>query len=223
MTGQRVNAICLGLAVLLGVFAAPAVAGYKARRWEPGPVDSYPSRLESEGVTIAVQPLYTDELAGQAFDKGDMVTRGIMPVAIIVFNGNDFPVAVESEGIELITGSDHLRSMRPGEAVSLLFQKGTRNIWIPQPVPKLPSQSTPNKDASEDFDSKFLDTRVAPAKGVAFGFLYFRMLSSNALGSFLRQSRLLIPQIYRQDTGQRLLFFEVELEPSIVSHDKYKQ
>ena len=204
------------MALLLGVSAGMALAGYKARRWEPGPVDSYPSRLESEGVTIAVQALYTDELAAKAFDKGDIVTRGIMPLAVIVFNGNDFPVAVESEGIELIGGGDHLRSMLPGEAVSRLFQKGKKSIWIPQPVPKLPSQSTPDKDASEDFDSKFLGTRVAPAKGMACGFLFFQ-IPSNDLHSYLRHSHLLIPQIYRQDDGRRLLFFDVELEASIVN------
>lgn len=221
MTGRLATRGSLFIALLLGVFAGLAAAAYKARRWDPGAADSYPSRLESEGVTIAVQALYTDELAAQAFDKGDMVTRGIMPLAVIVFNGNDFPVAVDSEGIELINGADHLRSMLPGEAVSRLFQKSKKSVWIPQPVPvpKLPSPTTPDRSASEDFDSKFLGTRVAPPKGVACGFLFFQT-PSNDLRSYLQHSRLLVPRIYRQDDGRRLLFFEVELEPSIVIRDK---
>jgi hypothetical protein len=61
--------------------AGSMVAAYKARPWPVRDIESYRAKLTSEGVTIAVEPLFTDELAGQAFDKSDMVTRGIMPLA----------------------------------------------------------------------------------------------------------------------------------------------
>ena len=54
--------------------------------------------------------LFSDALAAQAFDKNDIVSRGIIPLAVAIFNGNDFPVAVEGTTVELIHGEDHVRS-----------------------------------------------------------------------------------------------------------------
>jgi hypothetical protein len=62
----------------------------KQRSWQIRTADDYASRLTSEGVTIAVEPLFRDELAAVVFDKNDIVTRGIIPLAVVIFNGNDF-------------------------------------------------------------------------------------------------------------------------------------
>src|SRR5437773_11461533 len=87
--------VYLPIPVILLVLVPLVLAGYKARPWSIRPLESYPSRLTSEGVTIAVEPLFLDSLAAKVFDKNDMVTRGIMPVAILIFNENDFPVMVD--------------------------------------------------------------------------------------------------------------------------------
>ena len=103
-----------------------ALAGYKVRPWNIRSAESYPARMTSEGVTIAVDPLFQDALAAQVFDKNDIVTRGIMPVAVAIFNENDFPVMVQGTSVELITGDDRLRTMYPNEVVPKLFAKGGR-------------------------------------------------------------------------------------------------
>jgi hypothetical protein len=63
-----------------------AFAGYNARPWRIRARDSCPARLASEGFTKAVEPLFQDSVADQVFDKDDMITSGIMPLAVAVFN-----------------------------------------------------------------------------------------------------------------------------------------
>lgn len=207
-------ALLLGLAVLP---SAAAFAGYKARPWNLRAPDSYSAKLTSEGVTIAVEPFFRDALAAQVFDKSDMVTRGIMPLGIIIFNDNDFPVMVDGSRIELIQEDDHLRTLHPGEVVSRLFQKGSRSILTPQPIPRFPAGGKQNVDALNDFEAKFLSNKVVGPHDKGGGFLYLHLLESKDIPGYLSRSRIYIPDIYRQDRGDKLIFFEFDLKPAIES------
>jgi hypothetical protein len=195
-------------AIALILTSVPTRAGYKARPWSLGGRESYPARLTSEGVTIAAEPLFSNALAARVFDKDDIVTRGIMPLAIIIFNDNDFPVEVEGSSIELIHESDHLHTMMPNEVVYRLFRKD-RSSWLPQ-IPKI-SKSDLNSDALEDFEHKFLANKLVPSHGKEAGFLYFQLREPKDPISYLSSSTVYIPNVYRRDNGSRLVFFEIEL------------
>lgn len=205
-------------AVLLALAAGAtaAMAGYKARPWPVRDQAAYAAKLTSEGVTISVQPLYTDELAAQAFDKPDLVARGIMPLAVVVFNANDFPIAVEGNTIELIRGEDRVRTLAPAEVVQRVFtSKGNKNIWLPQP-PRLPMPSgAANTAALDDFDQKFLDRKVVSGHDKGLGFLYLHLPQSKDLRSYLEGARLYVPDIRRYDSGTAMIYFEIELEPAV--------
>jgi len=203
-------AVSLAIAFLL-VSTVPAGA-YKARPWSPRKPDTYPARLVSENVTIAVDPLHTDVAAAQVFDKKDMVTRGIMPLAIVVFNDNDFPLLIEGESIELIQEDERLRTVTPLEAVGKLFPKSAKSVLSsPTGIPKT-GASGPNQDALEDFYHKFFGQKVVPPKGAAAGFLYLRVPERKDLSEYLSAARVYIPEIARQDTSASLIFFEIDLK-----------
>jgi len=201
-------------ALFLTLALAPSYAGYKARPWNPRPVDSYPARLTSEGVTIAVEPLYRDDLAAQVFDKDDMVTRGIMPLAIIIFNDNDFPIRIEANQIEIIAGDEHVHTLQPGEVVSRIYQKGKKNVWIPQPIPRVPTGGGVNQDALSDIEYKFLGSKYVDPHGKGGGFIYVHPPSEGDILSYLSNSRVYIPDVFRGDTRARMIFFEIELKPA---------
>ncbi len=203
------------LPVLIFVLiSSGAFAGYKARPWSPGSADSYPAKLTSEKVTIAADPMISDALALRVFDKNDMVTAGIMPLAIAIFNDNDFPVRVAADSIEIIEESEHLHSLAPGEAVTELFKKGRRKSYG-VPDSRLPgSRDSGNPEALRDFELKFLGTKVVPAHGKEGGFLYIHP-PMNDLRGYLSKARIYIPDIYREDNGSRLIFFEFDLKPAI--------
>lgn len=208
---------CLALLCFLGIALVGAIkpiwAKYKAHAWSVGAQENYPASLTSEGVTIAVEPLFTDALAARVFDKEDIVTRGIMPLAILIFNDNDFPIEVDGLSIELIHGDDHIRTLPPNEVVYRMFLRKDKT-WINQPIPKA-SRSELNKEALDDFDEKFLmDKTVAPhSKGG--GFLYMHIPDSKDLAAYLSEALIYIPKIYRQDNGSRMIFFEIALNAAI--------
>lgn len=205
--------LLLGLiGIALSGLLNPLWAGYKVQPWDIGPRESYPACLTSEGVTIAVQPLYTDASAAKVFDRNDIITRGIMPLAIIIFNDNDFPIEVEGLSAELIHGDQRIRTMPPNEVVYRLYRKDKK--WTNQPLPRL-SRSNLNEDALNDFDSKFLLNKTVAPHESGSGFLYLHIPDSKELASFLAESLIYIPKIYRHDDGSRMIFFEIELKAAI--------
>jgi hypothetical protein len=198
-----------GIVLLCAV--TPIWAGYKPRPWTISAREAYPAQLTSERVTIAVQPLFTDALAARVFDKLDMVTRGIMPLAVIIYNDNEFPVEVDGLSIELIHDLDHVRSLSPNEVVTRLFKKDKN--WMPR-VPTSP-RSEINADALDDFDAKFLMQKTVAPHSQEAGFLYLHIPDSSDLVTYLSTSFVYIPKIYRQDTGSRMIFFEIGLNAAI--------
>jgi hypothetical protein len=203
------------VSIVCSIFAVgPAVAGYKPKPWNPGHAEDYPAKLTSEKVTIAAVPLILDQQAAQVFDKNDIVTAGIMPLAIIVFNGNDFPVRIEASTIELISSEDHLHTLPPGEVVYGLFKKGRGNVWG-VPSSRLPtSRDLGNAEALRDFEQKFLGSKVVPAHGTEAGFLYIHPGVSKDLRAYVASARLYIPDVYREDNGKKMIYFEFDLKPA---------
>ncbi len=214
-----VRRICVLVIALLwpATFATPA--GYKARPWTPRAIESYQARLVSEGVTIAVDPLYSDALAAQVFDKPDIVARGIMPLAVIIFNSNDFAIDVDGRTIELLQENDRIRTIDPLMAVERIYAaKPGRNVPVssPIPLPKITGGKN-HAEASRDFQDKFFTLlRHVDAHATAGGFLYLPVRAA-ALNSAVAGARVYIPNIYRSDNGKNLLFFEIDLKPAVAA------
>jgi hypothetical protein len=197
--------------------AAGTCLAYKAPKWEPGTRESYPAFLASEGVTIAAEPLYTDELAARAFDKKDMITRGIMPLAVVIFNENDFPVDVSGLDIELIHNDRpdiRIKTMSPNEVTWRLSQRDKK--WQTQRIPRL-SQRELDRNMLEDFDNKFLMGKTVAARGKAGGFLYLHPPENESVVEFLSGAMLYIPKIHRLDNGSRMIYFEIPLAPAVLN------
>ncbi len=194
-------------------FAGYGLAGYKARTWILNARDAYPASLTSEGVTIAAEPLYTDALAAKVFDKKDIVTRGIMPLAIAIFNDNDYPIEVDGLSIELIRGEDHFRTLTPVEVVNRLFARDRSRI-----NPTIPRGS--NEEALKDFGDKFLMDKAIEPHGKGGGFLYMKVYDPESLPAYLSTAAVYIPNIYRGDDSSRLIYFEIDLKPAVSGRDQ---
>jgi hypothetical protein len=203
--------------VILGVSAMPA--GYKIRPWRPRAIDSYPAKLTSEGVTIAVDPLFTDALAAQVFDKSDIVTRGIMPLAVIIFNSNDFPIEVEEKSIELQQEGSRIRSLDPLSAVQIIYaSKPGRNVPVivsPIPLPRI-TVTKSHAEACQDFKEKYFSPlKRVERNATVGGFLFMPAREPGSLAADLAGARLYIPNLCRSDSGRSLLYFEIEIKPAI--------
>jgi hypothetical protein len=208
---------CGFLLVLLTSTILALAAGYKIRPWTPRDIESYPAKLTSEGVTIAVDPLFTDALAAQVFDLNDMVARGIMPLGIVIFNSNAFPVDVEGPTIELQREGDRQRSLDPLYAVRCMYEKKpTRRFVIPSPIP-IPTITIKqcNADACKDFGQKYLGMKRVEAHATAGGFLFMPVKGVADLRQALASARIYIRNVYNGNDGTPLLFFEIDLKLAI--------
>jgi hypothetical protein len=205
-------------AFVLFLAILPAVsAGYKVKSWTPRAIETYASKLTSEGVTIAVDPLFTNALAAQAFDRTDVVTRGILPLAIIISNSNDFSVDVDGTAVELLQNDLHLKTFNPLQTVQCLFEARKSlplKIMIPVPIPDIKiTMSQPG--ACQDFSRKFLGMKRVAAHSTAGGFLYMPAYDAANIRKNLSSARVYIPDIYRGDSGAEMFFFEIELQAAI--------
>lgn len=206
---SQISFRCRLLLLAVSMAAVAALAGYKAKPWNPRAIDTYTAKQTSERITIAAEALVSDAQAAQIFDKNDIVTAGIMPLAIVIFNENDFPVRVESASIELISGDEHLHTIFPREAVSEIFRKG-RGAWG---VPT--SRDSVNPAALSDFEQKFLGRKTVHPHGQEGGFLYIHPRAIKDLRNYVPKTKLYIPEIYREDNGSRMIFFEFDLQAAL--------
>jgi hypothetical protein len=203
------------VALLIAVAVCSFAAGYKIRPWKARAIESYASTLASEGVTIAVDPLFTDSLAAQVFDRPDMLARGIMPLAIVIFNSNDFPVEVDGPSIELQWDQERRQSVDPIYAVQCLYEsKPTRRIVVPLPIPPIKIQQS-HADACQDFKAKYLAVKRVEPHATAGGFLFLQVKDVPGLRQVLESAKVYIPNICNGKTGKEMMFFEIDLKPAI--------
>jgi hypothetical protein len=210
---------CRLLLLLSSIAALSYAAGYKIRPWTPRAIDTYPAKLTSEGITIAVDPLFTDALAAKVFDRKDMLARGVMPLGVIIFNSNDFPIEVEGPTVELIHDRNRLRSLEPLYAVRCLYDIQTaRKVIIPVPLP-IPTITIKqcNADACRDFNQKFLAIKRVEPHATAWGFLFMAVSNIADLRKSLESAFVYIRNIYNGKSGTNMMFFEIDLRPAIVA------
>ncbi len=136
--------------------AGAGIAGYKSSEWNIKARELREAGLNSEGVTISAEPLFADALASRVFDKKDIVTRGIMPLALVIFNDNDYPVEVDVEYIALIHGEERHPALSPEEGVKRIPGKEKRRFGDA-------TRKSADEEALKDFSEKHLkDKRIRP-------------------------------------------------------------
>jgi hypothetical protein len=153
--------------------------------------------------------MFTDALAAKAFDKKDIVTNGIMPVAVVIQNDNGFAVEVEGGSIELLVKGDRIRPVSPEEAVIRIFQLRQSKHEVRVTVYKS------NTDAYDDFSRKHIGTWKIEPKSLASGFIYVPVKELTNLRVDLLEAQIYIPDLYKADTGQSMMFIEIDLKPAI--------
>ena len=82
-----------------GTFVGCAVAPPHGRL-EPRPIELYPMRATTEGVTVACEPLTEAPLVKSLFGD-DIVALGVLPIMVVVQNQSPSSVAVRDQDVQL--------------------------------------------------------------------------------------------------------------------------
>jgi hypothetical protein len=202
---------------LLAIATQLPAAGYKIIPWKPREISSYPATLTSEGVTIAVEPLLTNATAARAFNRPDIVTRGIMPLAVVIFNSNAFPIQVDGMTVELQWEGEKVHTMDPLDVVRRLYEGKSSSpiLKSPIPIPRATIQKS-HADACQDFKDKFLGVKEVYPQETAGGFLFLNVAGISDLPNSMEKASVYLPDVFGKQ-GKTMLFFEIELKPAVAS------
>jgi hypothetical protein len=157
------------------------------------PIDSYPSRMTLEGITIAVDPYSTDEKSYTAFDIRDLNSRGYFPVHVLVRNLTTNYVQVRTQSVMLLTKE---KQSLYATSSALVIEDIIKAGFVSK-LPKMKSHdlSTSTKPGSPlvDFTSKELRNEQIEPGSTINGFLFF--YSGDGRKDILAGSILTVPSL----------------------------
>jgi hypothetical protein len=168
-------------------------------------VAAYPHRQTSEKVTIAAEPMETDEQTREAFGKVNPFRYGILPVLLVI--RNDGPDAIRIDRIKVAyTLPDHTR-IEATPAQDVRFIHGTREPrGLPGPTGGIHITRAPKNPLAEwEIEGRALAAKMVPAGQSASGFVYFQVPHTSAAAS------VYVSGLEDPVSGKELFYFEIPM------------
>jgi hypothetical protein len=182
------------------------MAQYKAKTVPVLSLESYPARIEMEGITLAVDPYPTDAKSSTAFDVRDLITRGYYPAHLIVKNGTKSFVTVKTRNAVLVTASGQELYTIPASTIVEDLFKGKEATSLKAGSPLL------------DFTEKQLTNRQISPGASTDGFVFFFWKDSKR--NLFAGSTLRIPEITDDDARRKIGPFLVPIDPALTEEKK---
>ena len=169
------------------------------------PAAAYPHRQTSEKITIAAEPMETDEQTREAFGKVNPYRYGVLPVLLVI--QNDGPDAIKVDRIKLIYSLPDGTRIEATPAQDVRFIRGTQ---APNRLPGLAGgtviKKTPKNPLAEwEIEGRAFAAKMVPAGQSASGFVYFQAPQSSASAS------VYVSGLEDPVSGKELYFFEIPM------------
>ena len=191
--------------ILLNLMLVPTMAEEKDKpKFVVRKAEEYPAHQKAEDVTIAAETFATDSVCRQVFEYKDLVSRGILPVLIVVENRSKSAIEIDSRTILLILAESKLQPMELPQLYGLLKKKPS-NISLPLPIPKI--SGTDSKFSL--IEGKSFETKRIPPGLSDYGFVFYHLPRKDMWKQILH---LYLPRILNMETRQNLLYFEIPLK-----------
>lgn len=194
---------------LCSLFALSVLALPAAEVFRVSPADTYPAKQSQAGVVLAVKPYHTEELAKEAFGKGEPHKYGILPVLVVITNGGEAPIKLDKiharyvparsrEGIESITAQDLFFFNPKGHE-----PKQRRIPGVGAMGPKVKKGPL----ARQEFSDREFSAPVVPPGETVSGFFYFDI----GTGRDPLTGAIYVAGLNNMSTSQELFYFEIPL------------
>jgi hypothetical protein len=149
------------------------------------------------------------------FDLKELDRKGVIPIQIIITNDGPATIEVKGEDIHLLDAKNNsIEGLSVEDLIRLILNKGSpgspRNPRTsPFPLPKTGGRRGDTFEIETDLTNKSLrEARVTPNSTVG-GFVFFQLPE---MQRDLRGHKIYIPEIRNVQSGESLLFFEIDLK-----------
>jgi len=200
----RFNGLRWPLLLAVSISAAWGADNEKSK-FEVKPASAYPHHQTSEKVTIAAEPMETDEQTHEAFGKVNPYRYGVLPVLLVI--QNDGPDAIKVDRIKLMYSLPDGTRIEATPAQDVRFIHGTQAPnRLPGPAGGITIKRTPKNPLAEwEIEGRAFAAKMLPAGQSASGFVYFQVPQSSAAAS------LYISGLEDPVSGKELYFFEIPM------------
>ena len=197
--------------LLLFIAHAPLMGNDKIKTVEVKNIESYPAQVSVDGVTIAVDPYYTDAKSATAFDVKNLNSRGFFPVHIIVKNETSYYLTIRTRNVLLFTPEgEQLYSTPAAIVVDNLSRAG---ITRREPTKSGDTDSSQKVSPLMDFTGKELVAASIDPGAVVDGFLFF--YTDKRKNNILAGSSLYIPRVDEEGTKKPFGPFTIRLDEAL--------
>ena len=201
---MRFNGLRWPLLLAVSIATAPAADNEKSR-FEVKPAASYPHHQTSEKVTIAVEPMETDEQTREAFGKVNPWRYGVLPVLLVI--QNDGPNAIRVDRLKLTYTLPDSKKIEATPAQDVRFIHGTKAPrGLPSPTGGIKIAKAPKNPLAEwEIEGRAFAAKMLPAGQSASGFVYFQVPQTSLAAS------VIISGLEDAVSGKELYYFEIPM------------
>jgi hypothetical protein len=192
--------------LLLAVSIAAGSAADKDKpKLEVKAAAAYTHHQTSEKITIAAEPMETDEQTREAFGKVNPYRYGVLPVLIVI--QNDGPDAIKVDRMKLTYELPDRSRIEATPAPDVRFIHGTTAPnRLPGPAGGVTIKKTPKNPLAEwEIEGRAFAAKMIPSGQSASGFVYFQVEQSSAAAS------VYISGLEDPVSGKELYFFEIPM------------
>ena len=192
------------LLLLVSIAAVPGADNDKSK-FEVKPAVAYPHHQTSEKVTIAAQPMETDEETREAFGKVNPYRYGVLPVLIVI--RNDGTDAIRVDRMKLVYTLPDGANVEATPAQDVRFIRGVRAPGgLPGPTGGIRITRQPKNPLAEwEIEGRAFAAKMVPGGQSASGFAYFEVPQTSAAAS------VYISGMEDAVSGKELYYFEIPL------------
>jgi hypothetical protein len=191
--------------LLLAVSIAASGADDDKPRFDAKPASAYAHKLTSEKVTIAAEPMETDEQTREPFGKINPYRYGVLPVLIVI--QNDGPDAIRIDRMRLIYTLPDRSKVEATPAQDVRFIHGTKQpktVSAPTGGVKI-AKGPKNPLAEWEIEGRAFAAKMLPPGQTASGFVYFQVPQSS------QAATVTIDGLVNAVTGKELYYFEIPM------------
>jgi hypothetical protein len=200
----RFNGLKWTLLLAVSIATAPGADNDKAK-FEVKPAAAYAHHQTSEKVTIAAEPLETDEQTREPFGKVNPYRYGLLPVLLVIQNDGPDAIKVDKMRLSYLLPDNTRIEATPAQDVR--FIHGTREPkGLPGPTGGIRITRPPKNPLAEwEIEGRAFAARMVPAGQSASGFVYFQVPHSSAAAT------VLVSGLEDPVSGKELFYFEIPM------------